>query len=100
MGVSAWQTRWFELTPTALTYWEPMEAGIEAAKRKEGDLDSLKKPVYRGCIELSEMVGVRVDSKNEMRFELLMKSKRLFQLSAMDAAERQKWTRGPEPSVT
>ena len=91
MGVSAWQTRWFELTPTALTYWEPMEAGIEAAKRKEGDLDSLKKPVYRGCIELSEMVGVRVDSKNEMRFELLMKSKRLFQLSAMDAAERQKW---------
>ena len=59
--------------------------------RKEGDLDSLKKPVYRGCIELSEMVGVRVDSKNEMRFELLMKSKRLFQLSAMDAAERQKW---------
>ena len=48
MGVSAWQTRWFELTPTALTYWEPMEAGIEAAKRKEGDLDSLKKPVYRG----------------------------------------------------
>ena len=35
MGVSAWQTRWFELTPTALTYWEPMEAGIEAAKRKE-----------------------------------------------------------------
>ena len=92
MGVSAWQTRWFELTPTALTYWEPMEAGIEAAKRKEGDLDSLK-PVYRGCIELSEMVGVRVDSKNEMRFELLMKSKRLFQLSAMDAAERQKWAR-------
>ena len=91
MGVSAWQTRWFELTPTALTYWEPMEAGIEAAKRKEGDLDSLKKPVYRGCIELSEMVGVRVDSKNEMRFELLMKSKRLFQLSAMDSAERQKW---------
>ena len=54
-----------------------------------------------GCIELSEMVGVRVDSKNEMRFELLMKSKRLFQLSAMDSAERQKWrTRGPEPSVT
>ena len=32
------------------------------------------------------MVGVRVDSKNEMRFELLMKAKRLFQLSAMDAA--------------
>ena len=34
MGVSAWQTRWFELTPTALTYWEPMEAGIEASNAR------------------------------------------------------------------
>jgi len=77
-GVHAWQTRWFELTPTALMYWEL--SVLESAEKK-------------GRIILSDVIGVRAHQvkKDDHRFDLLLRNKRLFELKSRTLAERDEW---------
>lgn len=73
-----WQTRWFELQPSHLAYWE---------------LSKIEGAVKKGHLALSDMVGVRAHQRDPRRFDLLLKSKRLFELKAESHAERDEWTR-------
>jgi len=75
-GFHAWQMRWFELTTTKLAYWEVS---------MEGAVDE------KGGLPLTDLVGVRKHVKDGERLDLLLGSKRLFQLCAPSNAERDEW---------
>jgi hypothetical protein len=75
-GVHVWQTRWFELQPSHLAYWE---------------LNKMEGAVKKGSLFLGDMVGVRVAQKEPRRFDLLLKSGRMFELRAESNAERDVW---------
>ena len=74
-GAHTWQSRWFELQPTALLYWK---------------LDPLEGAVKKGEVRMSSIVGVRRHSK-EKRLDLLLQSWRLFELKASSPEERNAW---------
>jgi len=75
-GFHAWQMRWFELTTHKLAYWEVS---------MEGAVDE------KGGLPLTDLVGVRKHVKDGERLDLLLGSKRLFQLCAPSNAERDEW---------
>mmetsp|Transcript_56704 Transcript_56704/g.93766 ORF Transcript_56704/g.93766 Transcript_56704/m.93766 type:complete len:390 (+) Transcript_56704:132-1301(+) len=77
VGIHVWQTRWFELSSHALHYWDVMETSSSCEKK--------------GTVDLSQVVGVRVHRENQCKFDLLLKSGRLFQLAA-PASKRNQWT--------
>lgn len=74
-GAHTWQSRWFELQPTALLYWK---------------LDPLEGAVKKGEVRICSIVGVRRHSK-EKRLDLLLQSRRLFELKASSPEERNAW---------
>ena len=75
-GFHTWQMRWFELTTQKLAYWEvSMEGAVEE----------------KGGLPLTDLVGVRKHVKDSERLDLMVGSKRLFQLCAPSNAERDEW---------
>ena len=68
-GAHTWQRRWFELQPTQLVYWE-------LSKIADG-------VVKKGYVLLKEVVGIRAHQRDPKRFDLLLVSKRLFELKAV-----------------
>ena len=76
-GFHAWQMRWFELTTLKLAYWEVS---------MDGAVDE------KGGLPLTDIVDVRKHAKDGDRLDLLLDSKRLFQLCAPSNAERDEWT--------
>ncbi|KAL1510958.1 hypothetical protein AB1Y20_005784 [Prymnesium parvum] len=88
IGVHAWQNRWFELSPTRITYWEL------ALHSAQADLDGqihFFLGEQRGTIALADMAGVREDRSNLRRIDILMKNKRMFVLAVPSAEDRQPW---------
>ena len=75
-GFHAWQMRWFELTTQKLAYWEVS---------MDGAVDE------KGGLPLTDIVDVRKHAKDGDRLDLLLDSKRLFQLCAPSNAERDEW---------
>ncbi len=75
-GFHAWQMRWFELTTLKLAYWEVS---------MDGAVDE------KGGLPLTDIVDVRKHAKDGDRLDLLLDSKRLFQLCAPSNAERDEW---------
>jgi len=75
-GAHKWQKRHFELQPTLLGYWE---------------LNAMEGAVRKGRIELCDMVGVRAHQREAKRFDILLTSKRLFELKAETEKERDEW---------
>lgn len=75
-GFHAWQMRWFELTAHKLAYWEVSMEGVVDEK---------------GGLLLTDLVDVRKHVKDGERLDLLLGSKRLFQLCAPSNAERDEW---------
>ena len=65
-----------ELQPSHLAYWE---------------MRKLEGAVKKGYLPLSELVGVRAHQKDARRFDLLLKSRRLFELRADNQQERDEW---------
>jgi len=79
-----WQSRWFELQPSHLAYWE---------------LSKVEGAVKKGHLDLAQLVGVRAHQTDVRRFDLLLESKRLFELRTESAAERDQWTRAMEEAL-
>lgn len=87
VGLSAWQSRWFELTPVALKYWEI----VVGAEFSGGPV--VATATEKGSIPLLDMAGVKENKGKEAskRLDVLFVSKRLFQLLAPTTEDRDKW---------
>ena len=87
-GIHAWQQRWFELTPTKMTYYEVQTRGEDA--------DGVAVvAVEKGCIPLCELAGVRAvaSGKGKARLDLLRSDSRIFQMMAPSPPERELWVK-------
>jgi len=86
VGMHAWQSRWFELSPARIIYWE-----LELRTVEEGGASCFFLGQQRGALALKDMAGIREDRTNLRRIDILMKNKRMFQLAVPTAEERGPW---------
>jgi len=90
IGVHAWQSRWFELSPTHLSYWE-LAIRSTGADDEPGTLVAFFLDRQAGSVALADVAGLREDRANLRRLDVLLKRGRMFQLAAPGADERAQW---------